>query len=368
MFKGIPMVEWGVTLAPTTVKVSFRVAPVPIMLHSMQLMSDTQNMSGFASWVTDTYQSLSPAERETLQLVCWNIPDRVAFDYWDVTFDEFMQAMHRTSPEDFRRDAIAWVAYHGENAPDLEHFLNDRDTYMRFIQSLYAEKPEKASLFNEDLHTRNFNMLQKPAELQKLVLEFIQQMWDRVLKQEWKRTEHMLRESAAAFEALRYDAMSVKDIVELVTNRDLSSKDLYGDDMNRAQHLVFVPSPHLGPYVSWLREMSGAYDLIFFGARLPKNTPVRSSELNRAELLVRLNALADETRLRMLEMLTREDEICAQDFITLLDLSQSSASRHLRQLTASGYITERRRDVAKCYSLNRERVRDTLKALSQFAE
>jgi DNA-binding transcriptional ArsR family regulator len=325
-------------------------------------------MSGFASWVTDTYQSLSPTERETLQLVCWNIPDRVAFDYWDVTFDEFMTAMRSIKPEEFRRDATAWIAHHGENAPNLELFLNDRATYMAFIQSLYAEKPEKTSLFNEDLHNRNFSMLQTPDELQQLVLGTIETMWERFLKHEWKRTEHMLRESAAAFEALRYDMMSVKDIVELVTNRDLSSKDLFEDDMNRAQHLVFVPSPHLGPYVSWLREMTGAYDLIFYGARLPKNTPIRSSELNRAELLVRLNALADETRLRMLEMLTREEEICAQDFITILDLSQSSASRHLRQLTASGYITERRRDVAKCYSLNRERIRDTMKALSQFAE
>ena len=49
-----------------------------------------------------------------------------------------------------------------------------------------------------------------------------------------------------------------------------------------------------------------------------------------------------------------------------LDLNQSAASRHLRQLSAAGYITERRRDVAKCYSLNRERINDTFRALDRF--
>jgi len=106
--------------------------------------------------------------------------------------------------------------------------------------------------------------------------------------------------------------------------------------------------------------------MVFFGVRQPRDVGHQNAALRRSELLVWLNALADETRLRMLEMLAREEEICAQDFITTLELSQSSASRHLRQLTASGYVTERRRDVAKCYSLNRERVEDTVRALQQL--
>ena len=63
---------------------------------------------------------------------------------------------------------------------------------------------------------------------------------------------------------------------------------------------------------------------------------MKSTALSRSELLVRLNALADETRLKIIELLTQNEEMCAQDFITMLDLSQSSASRHLRQLTHGG--------------------------------
>ncbi len=49
-----------------------------------------------------------------------------------------------------------------------------------------------------------------------------------------------------------------------------------------------------------------------------------------------------------------------------LDVSQSAASRHLRQLSASGYLIGRRRADEKCYSLNRDRVSDTFHALDQF--
>jgi ArsR family transcriptional regulator len=68
-----------------------------------------------------------------------------------------------------------------------------------------------------------------------------------------------------------------------------------------------------------------------------------------------MNALADDTRLRILEILTKHDELCAQDIIEELGLSQSSVSRHLSQLSATGFLVERRRDVNKCYSLNVDR-------------
>ncbi|MBK8030559.1 MAG: helix-turn-helix transcriptional regulator [Chloroflexi bacterium] len=59
------------------------------------------------------------------------------------------------------------------------------------------------------------------------------------------------------------------------------------------------------------------------------------------------------------ELLTRHDELCAQDIIERLGVSQSTVSRHLSQLRATGYIVERRREVSECYSLNTYRVVDS---------
>ena len=105
---------------------------------------------------------------------------------------------------------------------------------------------------------------------------------------------------------------------------------------------------------------------LFFGARQPQGIPGFSPDLSRSELLVRLNALADDTRLRILALFKEEEELCSPEIIERLALSQSAASRHLKQLSATGYLVERRREGAKCYCLNTDRIEDTLHALSQF--
>src|SRR5690606_26028098 len=186
------------------------------------------------------------------------------------------------------------------------------------------------------------------------------------LKDEWKRVKPMLQEAVDAFSEIDYEGMTAYDAIETVTGRNMRGKDFFEERLEKTDKLIFMPNAHLGPYISWGVTDDERTMLFFFGARPPKNAKMKSSALSRSELLVRLNALADETRLKILEMLTENEELCAQDFITGLDLSQSSASRHLRQLTASGYLSERRRDVAKCYSINPERIDDTIQALKIF--
>jgi ArsR family transcriptional regulator len=82
--------------------------------------------------------------------------------------------------------------------------------------------------------------------------------------------------------------------------------------------------------------------------------------------LVRLSALADDTRLQILDLLAVEGELRAQDIIDRLGISQSSASRHLSQLAATGYLHVHRCEGAKCYSLKRERIDDTLGDLKRY--
>jgi ArsR family transcriptional regulator len=89
-------------------------------------------------------------------------------------------------------------------------------------------------------------------------------------------------------------------------------------------------------------------------------------DLSRAELLVRLNALADNNRLRILKLVSERGEQSSLDLIAALQLSQSTVSRHLKQLTATGYLAERRCNGAKCYTLNPKRIQATLQALSAY--
>jgi ArsR family transcriptional regulator len=79
-----------------------------------------------------------------------------------------------------------------------------------------------------------------------------------------------------------------------------------------------------------------------------------------------LSALADETRLHILALLKEREQLCAQEVITMLDASQSTVSRHLRQLSASGYVREQRTEAGKCYRINHERFEATIDALETF--
>lgn len=81
---------------------------------------------------------------------------------------------------------------------------------------------------------------------------------------------------------------------------------------------------------------------------------------------MRLNALTDDTRLQILRQIAESGELRSQEIIDVLELSQSAASRHLTQLTAAGFLKERRCEGAKCYSLNDERLSDTLQAVANY--
>jgi ArsR family transcriptional regulator, arsenate/arsenite/antimonite-responsive transcriptional repressor len=56
-------------------------------------------------------------------------------------------------------------------------------------------------------------------------------------------------------------------------------------------------------------------------------------------------ALSDETRLRMMALLLREEELCVCDLMETLEISQSKASRHLRHLALAELVLDRREGV-----------------------
>jgi ArsR family transcriptional regulator len=53
-------------------------------------------------------------------------------------------------------------------------------------------------------------------------------------------------------------------------------------------------------------------------------------------------SLADETRLKILWLLSGTEELCVCDVIDVLGITQSKASRHLRHLFHLGWVTDRR--------------------------
>jgi ArsR family transcriptional regulator len=65
-------------------------------------------------------------------------------------------------------------------------------------------------------------------------------------------------------------------------------------------------------------------------------------------------ALSDETRLSMLLLLLREGELCVCDFMEVLGVTQSKASRHLRYLVNAGLLQDRRAAVWVYFRIHQE--------------
>lgn len=61
-------------------------------------------------------------------------------------------------------------------------------------------------------------------------------------------------------------------------------------------------------------------------------------------------ALSDETRLRILALLS-QGELCVCDLVAILDLPQSTVSRHLACLRHTGLVEDRRQGVWMFYRL-----------------
>ena len=63
-----------------------------------------------------------------------------------------------------------------------------------------------------------------------------------------------------------------------------------------------------------------------------------------------LKALSDETRLRILALLG-QGELCVCDLMAVLQLPQSTVSRHLAVLKNAGWVTDRRQGLWMYYRL-----------------
>lgn len=84
-------------------------------------------------------------------------------------------------------------------------------------------------------------------------------------------------------------------------------------------------------------------------------------EKDYAQLALCMKALADETRLKIVDMLT-EGELCACTILEEFNITQPTLSYHMKVLCERGLVTSRKDGIWMRYSLNRENL-DTIKLI-----
>ncbi len=361
-----------VILPPQTITCTVALEPAYNALASLWMLDKAREFSGLGEWVIQTASSLTPVQAHTNRLIFEGLYDVVVIfepgTRW-AQFSEYVERLASSDPVRLRDRALIrlicrtipcdnrGLPVSNTEAPAPALLLADRVAYLDLIQ-----RAMPGQQIDIDLHAEAHGLLNDPPTMMDLVVTHLRALWQDHLAVEWDRQLPLLHEVVDASQRFNYLDMTVLEAIRAVTGRELTAipSPTY---MQTVQRLIFLPSAHIGPYLVFFYSDGVAY--IVFGVRTPEGTPIASAALSRAQLMNQLNALADDTRLHILELVGERGEMFAQDIILSLDLSQSSASRHLRQLTAAGFLSERRRDGAnKVYSLNIDCLEEMIRSLS----
>ena len=342
---------------------TFSLDPAVNTLHSFMLLTMTEERSGLGAWVTSTRNAMSAEDYQRHKLVMIGFyfvltPDR----QWS-SFNAYLEHLASRDAREMQQSLMRAYRRLGQNKSgakdlDIEQALQSADDYLAFLQKGFEDK-----YLDIELEREAFEYVSQPDRMKQLILSHLQDLWENAFKAEWERVRPMLMDSVEAFRQVRLEQLDKESAIALVTREDQNHEQMK-KWMENIENIIFVPSAHIGPYTGRVHHEDTLW--VLFGAHIPEGVQVDAPDLSRAELVVRMSALADDGRLRILRLLAERGEMKSQDIQDELGYSQSANSRHLKQLSATGFISERRRGGAKCYQLHRPKLEETLDALSLF--
>jgi DNA-binding transcriptional ArsR family regulator len=199
-----------------------------------------------------------------------------------------------------------------------------------------------------------------PEQLKERTLTLLERFWYDCYADEYQRALPEMRR------ALR-QALSTTFPGPITAFAELSNHRLPEEiqlALPHVERVTFCPSYHLGEFVQFILYPPELI-LYFNCQRASAVTQPERGTPTSAELLPGLRALADGTRLRIIEML-RPGEMYAQEIVGQLGISQSAVSRHLSMLEAAEIILVRPANGMKYYAINARRLRQIAEELEQI--
>jgi DNA-binding transcriptional ArsR family regulator len=351
---------------PVRERVQIALDPVRNAITSMMLIAKEEEMPGTHPWVIQTRTSLSTGELFTHKLVILGFFHAIQPQTERKTFPEYLKELEGTDPEalrdrmlqEYEKVCFNCDLEEAKKPVNWQQILQSADAYVDFLLRRFGEE-----LVDVELETKAYEYVTNPPALKELVTSHLRWFWEKHLSAEYARLQPILQESIRAFQETDFSGMSQLEAARYITGQDLDEES-WNMLANEFEQFEFIPNAHIGPYLTKLpcdKKLA-----IIFGARQPENASVRIPELDRADIVARMSAIADDTRLMILQMISESGEMRSQDVIDAIGLSQPSVSRYLKQLTVTGYLQERRVNGAKAYTLNRNRIEKTLKAVHKY--
>ena len=360
----MPAPVQDVYFTPTTSIFNIKLEPALNNFHSLLMLVKSQEISGLGAWITETADAMTDEEKERHRLVMHGLYYAARpLESWP-SFPDYLDHLKNMHPEQLQDKLLNTYAQCSLEKDNFEPVTYDKGlvladfgSYMDFLRQCFD-----SDHIDNELESQAYAVLSEPDALKELIYSHLDHMWRKYLREEWTRAKPMLEDAVYAFQQVDFQDMNNHEAFEFITGRKIPEK--WGEGFNNENQITLIPSPHMGPYLGVI-DFDDT-EAFIFGARMPEGADLIVPDLDRAEILVRLSALADDSRLQILKLISQEGEMRSQDIMRSLDMSQSAASRHLSQLSATGYLIARRCEGANCYSMNTERIDDTFNAVSAF--
>lgn len=191
-----------------------------------------------------------------------------------------------------------------------------------------------------------------PEQLKARSISLLERFWTECYSEEYERVLPEMRRAIRQGRSTIYPGVT-SAFVELSGHRLPEEVQLA---LPHVERVTFCPSYHLGNFVQFILYPPEL--ILYFNCQRASavTQPERDSGLS-SDVLPGLRALADGTRLRIVEML-RGGEMYAQEIVGQLGISQSAVSRHLAMLEAADIVTVRPANGMKYYAINSNRLQE----------
>lgn len=337
-------------------------APAYNTLTSMAALNAVDRLDDADSWFKAKAASLTPQQQRTNRVLFEVLGDALVPQSQADDMYMYLARLQQTDPEKLRDRVLERLRQtpggSSEAVAAAEQLLDDFETFRERLERTYP-----GLRFDSQLLHGAHVLLNHPARLRALAVEHIQSLWDTIFRDDWQRSEMLLRAMVVELDKRGFAATTPAETIREFTSRELPPST--AAQLDGVRNIVFVLSPHVGSIASRF----GSDDTIWVFVRTLEEVenkdarkiaisrlPIRQAPIKPVELVNPFTALADETRLQILQLLS-EGEMLAQDIIARMDLSQSSISRHLKMLVSTGLVLERRGEGAnKRYRLDSARI------------
>ncbi|HQV70952.1 MAG TPA: metalloregulator ArsR/SmtB family transcription factor [Thermoflexales bacterium] len=310
------------------VSVTFSLEPARNALLSMALLNGGPLARGADAWVAQTAAQLAEAQKLRNRLVFQRFGNALLAVKDAPDFPAYLDALARAHPAQLRELARACPP------------------------ALPADLAREAAPFEQDA-----------SALRAMLVAHLRDLWQSHVQAEWARKQTQL---SGLVSAMKHHAAAPEgnaaDVARAITKQPLPDWALA--QLEGAQKIVLALSPHARLFVDRFGSPDTAWVFARFDAAM-----LRQSPITRAEALGPLTALADDTRLHLLQILAAGGELRGQDILAQMDVSQPNVSRHLKQLVGAGFVDERRAgDTNKWYRLNPDGLNELTEKLRQLLD